>query len=239
MTIHRSTLPSVPLYNRSIFTHLFYGRGNEDAIIYTDAPSGISLTLRRVKALTLALAFGTRHHTGLAQKLRRGDTICIYSPNSMLAPLVLLGCARRFLSLEIGTILTTEYCTGVAAGLRVTSANPAYTARELAFQYSDSRAKLIFTTKEGLATVRAMFKESGSSEEGRIVLLDEDESLAWASGNPKGAVAKPLGLVHFEDLIGLGSLEMEEKFEGEQANETCILCYSSGTTGKPKVCRLL
>ena len=36
------------------------------------------------------------------------------------------------------------------------------------------------------------------------------------------------------DLLGKGKLVQEEKFPGEQANETILLCYSSGTTGKPK-----
>lgn len=36
------------------------------------------------------------------------------------------------------------------------------------------------------------------------------------------------------DLVGKGKLEEEEKFDGEDAHETAFLCYSSGTTGKPK-----
>lgn len=44
------------------------------------------------------------------------------------------------------------------------------------------------------------------------------------------------------DFIGKGKLEDEEKFDGEKAHETAYLCYSSGTTGKPKgveVCPIL
>jgi len=37
-----------------------------------------------------------------------------------------------------------------------------------------------------------------------------------------------------DDLLGHGALPEEEKFVGHQANETLLLCYSSGTTGKPK-----
>lgn len=39
---------------------------------------------------------------------------------------------------------------------------------------------------------------------------------------------------NIDDLLGKGSLEEEEKFAGEQSNETAMLCYSSGTTGNPK-----
>lgn len=64
-------------------------------------------------------------------------------------------------------------------------------------------------------------------------------------------------LLAIEALLELGSLEQEEKFDGDQANETVFLCYSSvcplplltapfatkqpglvnlqGTTGLPKV----
>lgn len=136
------------------------------------------------------------------------------------------------------SLLALTISTAIAAGLRVSPANAAYTAKELAFQYSDSGAKLVFTTKENVTTVREMFKESGISDaDGRIVLLDGDESLAWASAplNSRKTIVEGQQLVPFEDLIGMGSLASEEKFEGEQANETCLLCYSSGTTGKPKV----
>jgi 4-coumarate--CoA ligase len=41
-------------------------------------------------------------------------------------------------------------------------------------------------------------------------------------------------LLRIEDLLRVGTLKEEAKFDGPLANETVLLCYSSGTTGKPK-----
>ncbi|KAF8216681.1 AMP binding protein [Mycena galopus ATCC 62051] len=101
----------------------------------------------------------------------------------------------------------------VAAGLRCTFANSAYVGRELAHQYGDSGAGLVITAENGIDKVRAMFHELGiPRHEGdrRTIVLGCD--LRWA-----------------------GKLEREEEFEGTAlAQETVYLCYSSGTTGKPK-----
>lgn len=81
-----------------------------------------------------------------------------------------------------------------------------------------------------------MFSELGITKEEadkRTVVLGSD--LRWAGG--PGAVGNPdtVGLLKMEDLLSRGAMEHEEKFEGSQAHETVYLCYSSGTTGKPKV----
>ena len=52
----------------------------------------------------------------------------------------------------------------------------------------------------------------------------------WCPGAPRKG---PSDFVCMSDLLGKGTSE-EEKFTGEQVNDTVILCYSSGTTGKPK-----
>ena len=44
----------------------------------------------------------------------------------------------------------------------------------------------------------------------------------------------PSGLLQLEDLLGKGSIRKPENFNGTASNETTLLCYSSGTTGKPK-----
>jgi 4-coumarate--CoA ligase len=123
----------------------------------------------------------------------------------------------------------------VAAGLRCTLANSAYTAKELAYQYTDSGARLVMTSEEGLATVMAMFKQVGvSAAEAaeRIVILGR--SLEWAGGPAYPRRPESAGLLLMEDLLTRGVLNEEEKFDGKAAHETVYLCYSSGTTGKPK-----
>lgn len=94
----------------------------------------------------------------------------------------------------------------------------------------------MFTAEEGISTVRAMFAELGLSKaeaEKRIVILGND--LRWAGGPAVKPVPETAGLVTLEDLLSRGKLDKEETFEGADANETVYLCYSSGTTGNPKV----
>jgi acyl-coenzyme A synthetase/AMP-(fatty) acid ligase len=141
-------------------------------------------------------------------------------------------------ALEFSCITDTSLL-GVAAGLRCTLANSAYTSHELAYQYQDSRAKLVLTAEEGLSTVRAMFAELGLSKveaEKRIVVLGSD--LRWAGGPAATLSPDAVGLLSLDDLLVRGTMDKEETFEGAAANETVYLCYSSGTTGKPKVNRI-
>lgn len=117
----------------------------------------------------------------------------------------------------------------VAAGLRCTLANSAYNARELEYQYTDSTAKLVFTSEEGVGTVREMFKNLGLAKkeaDARIVVLGND--LQWAGGPSAPQAPEAAGLLRLEELFGRGVMAEEERFEGKQLHETVYLCYSSG-----------
>ncbi|KAJ7735767.1 AMP binding protein [Mycena metata] len=220
--IYTSHIPDVPISNMSIFTRLFSARAPGDVggfpgsfKAYIDAASGATITRAEVKNLALSFAYGLRDHPTTRQFAKRGDTLLIYSPNSLAWPVVLFG--------------------SIAAGLRCTLANSAYTSHELAYQYKDSGAKLVLTTAEGVSTVREMFAGLGlSKEEGdkKIVVLGDD--LRWAGGPAATANPAAAGLVSLVDLLSRGKLDKEETFEGPAADETVLLCYSSGTTGKPK-----
>ncbi|KDR75730.1 hypothetical protein GALMADRAFT_248391 [Galerina marginata CBS 339.88] len=218
--IYTSPLPSRPLYNRSVFTHLFSSTSSStvggypgSTPAFIDAATGTTLSRAQLKSLALSLGYGLKNHQSLLSK--RGDTILIYSPNSLAWPVVLFG--------------------AVAAGLRCTLANSAYNARELAFQYTDSKAKIIFTSEDNVATVRQTLKDLGLSKsqaDKRIVVMTE--GLEWAGGPSVPVKPELAGLLTSSNLLKLGALREEEKFEGDLANETVYLCYSSGTTGKPK-----
>jgi len=120
--------------------------------------------------------------------------------------------------------------SSVAAGLRCTLANTAYNARELAFQYTDSRAKLIFANEDGVAVVRQTLEDLGVSKaeaDKRIIVMTE--SLQWAGGPAVPIKPELVGMLTAADLLKLGTLKHEEKFDGDLANETVYLCYSSGT----------
>ncbi|KAJ7432184.1 AMP binding protein, partial [Mycena galericulata] len=222
--IYTSNFPDVPIGSTSIFTHVLgsESRGGDisgfpgSELAFIDAATGASLTRARLRELSLSFGFGIRDHPRISAFSRRGDTVLIYSPNSLAWPVVLLGC--------------------VSAGLRCTLANNAYVSRELAHQYMDSGATLIFTAEEGITTVREMFAELGiPKDEGDAWTIVLARDLQWAGGPQAALTPACVGLLTLDDLLARGTLAHEEKFDGELADETTYLCYSSGTTGKPKV----
>lgn len=88
----------------------------------------------------------------------------------------------------------------------------------------------MFSSEDGVATVFEMFKQLGLSKteaERRIVLMPN--GLQWAGGPAIAVKPELAGLLQVPDLLTLGALKEEEKFEGSQANETVYLCYSSGS----------
>ncbi|TFY60909.1 hypothetical protein EVG20_g7251 [Dentipellis fragilis] len=111
-------------------------------------------------------------------------------------------------------------------------ANPVYTPAELAYQYRDCGARLVFTVPDALPAVFAMLKLVGVGEaeaKRRVVVMQYDGS--GKRGTGKGV---DRDVVWLEELLAQGEEHEEEKFDGAGAHETAYLCYSSGTTGKPK-----
>ncbi|KAJ7575981.1 AMP binding protein [Mycena floridula] len=219
MPNHPSPVPSVPLYHHSLFTHVFSlaktHPGPLDFPIYIDAASSIGLTIPQLKNLALRAGYGLVNHPKVHLSRARGDVVCIFSGNCLSWTVCALG--------------------AIAAGLTITPANSAYTARELTFQYLDSKAHLVMTSVANVEIVRTMFKELGFSAEdadARIIVIDADAEMNWAKNTCVGT--RSTGLLTFEDLLSFGCLAEEEKFDGESAHTTAVLCYSSGTTGKPK-----
>ena len=231
--IYTSTVPSVPVLSTSIFTRLFsspdpntIGGYPASATAFIDSDSGITLTRAQTKHLALSLAYGLHNHpTTLAQ---RGDVIMIFAPNSLSWPIVLFASSQCE---RLAILLFLHFSSQVAAGLRCTLANSTYTPTELAFQYSDSGAKLVFTAEEGVPTVLAALEELGISRtQGlkRIIVLEA--GLGWAGAPVASRRPKVTGLLRMQDLLQQGSLNEEEKFEGQDCHETAYICYSSGTT---------
>lgn len=214
MKIYTSPYPTRPIPDESIHTFLFQRHFDDYApttAAYIDAASGALVTRRELKDTTLALAHGLR--SAFARMggvpLARGDTVLVFAPNCIAFPVMMLA--------------------GFAAGLRMSLANAAYTPRELAFQGGDSRAKAMLVHPTLLPVVLKMFESMDASLDEvrrRVILMD------WVPGQTSAASSE---YVCMSDLIGKGSLREEEKFDGAKlANETTLLCYSSGTTGKPK-----
>jgi acyl-CoA synthetase (AMP-forming)/AMP-acid ligase II len=132
----------------------------------------------------------------------------IFSPNSLFFPIAMHGL--------------------IAAGLRATLANGSYTVPELLHQLKDSGAHYIFAHPKCLPTVTAALKQLNLDEthaKRRVIIMDD---------NGETRKLKSEGWIILDDLCSGGKLEEEENFDGELANETVLLCYSSGTTGLSK-----
>jgi 4-coumarate--CoA ligase len=211
MKIYTSPYAPVPVANESIYTHLAVTRFGEfppEHPAYIDAVTGKTITRGEWRELTLSMAWGLRHelHKLGGPMLQRGDVAMIFSPNSIAWPIMLFG--------------------GVAAGLRMTLANSAYTPRELKHQWIDSGAKVLFVHPTLVPVVLEMFKDLDfdlTSARRRIIVAD------WPIEDPA-----MIDYIRMKDLLDKGRLEEEEKFPRELSHETNLLCYSSGTTGKPK-----
>jgi acyl-CoA synthetase (AMP-forming)/AMP-acid ligase II len=242
--IYTSSIASVPIHSESVFAHVLtrtspspfasHTPGNvggfpQSMPAFIDAASGVTLTRAHFKQLALNFGYGLLHHLNLVlprnhgsgvahnspSPLVRGDTVMIFSPNSIMWPVILYG--------------------STAAGLRTTLANSGYTARELAWQWTDSCSRVVCVSEELVSVVREMFRLLGISEqEGERRMIVIGHGLDWVNSDhgkkPRGTSAATA----WEELLTMGSLGEEAKFDDRYGDETVFLCYSSGTTGKPK-----
>ncbi|CAN6302255.1 unnamed protein product [Urochloa humidicola] len=195
--VYRSLRPAVPIpsdpgltLNDLIFRH---ADACPAASALVDAATGITLTFAglRSAALTAAAALYTR------AGVRPGDVVLLLAPNCLLYPICFLAVT--------------------ALGAVATTANPHYTAREIAAQAADAGAKLIVTVADLLPKVAELRLPA--------ILLDDDAS----SGPPSTS-----NVVLYSDLID-GVQETEyRRPEATKQTGTAALLYSSGTTGASK-----
>ncbi|KAH9854592.1 acetyl-CoA synthetase-like protein [Lenzites betulinus] len=109
----------------------------------------------------------------------------------------------------------------------VTTANPSYTVEEIIYQLGATKAKLIIVHPLNLAVALEAARAVGLSVD-RVVLLD---SMAGSSH------------ANVDGLISQGLREPRRFTErrlkaGEAKTKLALLCFSSGTTGKPKAVML-
>lgn len=105
------------------------------------------------------------------------------------------------------------------AGGVCSTANPTYTAKELAYQLKDSKVKGVVTQLASLPVLLEAAKLIGLPED-RIILM----------GDGKHAAGK---FKHFTELRST-SFFGESKAKIDPQNDLAFLVYSSGTTGLPK-----
>jgi acyl-CoA synthetase (AMP-forming)/AMP-acid ligase II len=159
--------------------------GDKAALI--DAPTGRTLTYKQ-------LADGVRQAAaGLAKRgFKKGDVFAIYSPNVPEYAVIFLAVASL-------------------AGIN-TTANPLYTADELAKQLADSRARFLVTTPAFLDKAQEAAKKSAVEE-------------VFVFGTAGGATP-------FAELLQAGAEPPAVRIDPRE--DLVALPYSSGTTGLPK-----
>jgi len=143
--------------------------------------------------------------------LQKGDRVLLFSGNTLFFPVVV-----------IGTIM---------AGGVFTGANPTYTARELAYQLTDSGARFLITSEASLEVAADGAKQAKLPTE-RIFNFDDGFATYENRGSDKG------GFRHWSKLIVSEAegrnFKWDELSPAEVKETIAALNYSSGTTGVPK-----
>ncbi len=177
------TIPEIPYH--SFILH----RAEEwkDKPAFIDGLTGRTLTFGQVAGGARLVA------ASLAQRgFKKGDVFAIFSPNVPEYAIVFHAVAM------LGGIVTT--------------ANPLYTADELAFQLTDTRAKYIVTVPPFVDKVAAAMPASSVQE-------------IFVFGEAAGATP-------FAELLQSDGQLPDVSIDPRR--DLCVLPYSSGTAGKPK-----
>ncbi|KAL0951459.1 hypothetical protein HGRIS_008147 [Hohenbuehelia grisea] len=108
-------------------------------------------------------------------------------------------------------------------GSVVSTANPAYTTDELLYQLETTKPVVLFTQADSLETALASARQHGLPND-RIVILDQSTHPSFAT---------------LPGLIAYGLRQQTAFVErrlaaGEAKTKIAFLCFSSGTTGRPK-----
>ena len=167
-------------------------------MIYRDADTLRSYSYNEVKRTTTSFGQGLIDFWGWQE----GDVLALFTPNCVDTPAVIWGC---------------HWAGGI-----VTTANPGYTADELAFQLRDAGAKALVTQKKFLATAQAAAKKVGIPED-RIILMGDERD-------------RSMKFKHFQSICkNVENSTFRRKRRGlKPEKDLAFLVYSSGTTGHPK-----
>jgi acyl-CoA synthetase (AMP-forming)/AMP-acid ligase II len=190
-----SPFPEVDIPSTSVYDYLFGDITDADAdrVALIDAKSGRQTTYRemigRIDAFAGALA---------GRGIGVGDVVGLLSPNSSGFAVAFHGILR--------------------SGATATTINALFTAKDIAKQLTDSKAKLLVTVTPLLPQAEEAAAAVGLSDADVVVLDGEGQA---ATGHPNAA-----------DLMGPGLPPPDVEFA--PSTHLAVLPYSSGTTGNPK-----
>ncbi|RIB22734.1 hypothetical protein C2G38_2173180 [Gigaspora rosea] len=195
--IFKSKYPDIKIPQAGVYQYVTSNPNKipDGKVIYVDGVTRKSYTFGEFKHETKKFA------AGLQDKLefKRGDVLAIVSPNHIDYPIVLLGT--------------------IAAGGKVTTANPIYETTKLSCQLIDSGASFLIVHPEILeAAIEASIDAKIPAS--RVLLFGDKEIKGY----------KPYRSV----LINERVIEPVYYTPEEAKSTTAYLTYSSGTTGKRK-----
>lgn len=190
-----SPFPEVDIPSTSVYDYLFgdIAEADLDRVALVDAKTGRETTYREVIARIDAFA-GALAGRGIGV----GDVVGLLSPNSSGFAVAFHGILR--------------------AGATATTINALFTAKDIAKQLTDSKAKMLVTVSPLLARAEEAAATADIPPDAVVVL---DGAGQAADGHPNA-----------EDLMAPGHPAPDVSFA--PSSHLAALPYSSGTTGNPK-----
>ena len=122
------------------------------------------------------------------------------------------------------------------AGGIFTGANPGYVARELAYQLKDSGTKFLLCARASMGTGLEAASMVGMGRE-QVFIFDDSLSDGESLNSPQAKKVEQR-YAHWNTLLASEAQGRDYIWDNcdtpEKTNRTCVLNYSSGTTGVPK-----